>query len=288
MSRTILVAGASGALGRRVARLLAAGGWRVRAMARDAARLAPLGDAAAETAIVPRLTPRALAGALDGVDAVFSCLGANVLPDPRLGWRGFRAVDRDLNRMLVAAAVAARVEKLTYVSVYHTDALRGLGYIRAHEDVVDAMRSSGLAWSVVRPTGFYSAIGSFVGMARRGRLPGFGRPDARTNPIHDDDLAAVCAAAVDGDATEIAAGGPEVLTRRQMAELAFAAVGRPPRLLPLPSWLMRAAAFAMYPFLPRVADLMAFFNAIGGVDLVAPAHGTRTLGAYFRDVAAAA
>ena len=72
-----------------------------------------------------------------------------------------------------------------------------------------------------------------------------------------------------------------------MSELAFAAVGRPPKVLRLPSWLMRSAAFALYPFLPRVADLMAFFNAIGGIDLVAPAHGSHTLGAYFQDVAAA-
>jgi uncharacterized protein YbjT (DUF2867 family) len=288
MSRTILVAGASGALGRRVAQLLRDRGWRVRALGRSADRLRALGDIVAEPVVVPRLTPRALAPAVDGVDAVFSTLGANVLPDARLGWRGFRAVDRDLNRVLVAAAAAAGVRKMTYVSVYYnSDTLRRLGYVRAHEEVVDAMRASGMAWSVVRPTGFFSAIGSFVAMARRGRLPAFGRPEARTNPIHDDDLAAVCADAVDGDATEIAAGGPEVVTRHQMGELAFAALGLPPRFLRLPSWLMRTASLALYPVLPRVADLLGFFNAVGAVDLIAPAHGTRTLGAYFKELAQA-
>jgi uncharacterized protein YbjT (DUF2867 family) len=285
MSRTILLAGASGALGRRVAQLLHDRGWRIRALGRSADRLRSLGPVA-EPAVVPRLTPRALAPALEGVDAVFSALGASVLPDPRLGWRGFRAVDRDLNRMLVAAAAAAGARKMTYVSVYHnSDTLRRLGYVRAHEDVVDSMRKSGMAWSVVRPTGFFSAIGSFVAMARRGRLPTFGRPDARTNPIHDDDLAAVCADAVDGDATEIDAGGPEIVTRHEMGELAFAALGTAPRFMRMPSWLMRTAAVTLYPFLPRVADLLGFFNAVGAVDLVAPAHGTRTLGAYFKELA---
>jgi uncharacterized protein YbjT (DUF2867 family) len=281
MPRTILVAGASGALGRRVIPRLAAAGWRVRALGRDARRLAALGADVAEPVVAPRLGPRAFAEAVDGVEAVFSCLGANVLPDPRLGWRGFRAVDRDLNLGLLAAAARAGVKKMTYVSVHHVDGMRRLGYVRAHEEVVDALRASGLSWSVVRPTGFFSAIGSFVDMARRGRMPRFGRPGARTNPIHDDDLADVCAAAVDGDAAEVAVGGPEVLTRGAMAELAFAAIGAPPRYLPLPSWLMRSAALALRPLLPRVADLLAFFDTVGGIDLVAPAHGTRRLGDYF-------
>lgn len=277
MAKTILVAGASGALGRRVVPRLTAAGWRVRALGRDASRL-PDG---VEKVVAPRLDARAFAAAVDGADAVFSCLGANVLPDPRFGWRGFNAIDRDLNVALVGAAARAGVKKVTYVSVHHTDAMRCLGYVRAHEAVVDALRASRLSWSVVRPTGFFSAIGSFVDMARRGRMPRFGRPDARTNPIHDDDLADVCAEAVDGDAAEVPVGGPEVLTRGQMADLAFAAVGAPPRYLSMPSWLMRAAALALKPVLPRVADLLAFFNTIAGLDLIAPARGTRRLGEYF-------
>jgi uncharacterized protein YbjT (DUF2867 family) len=282
MERTILVAGASGALGRRVVKLLAARDWRVRALTRDPRRLTSLGSAVAEVA-----DARALDRAVAGAEAVFSCLGAPVLPDPRFGWRGFRGVDLPINRALVGAAARAGVKKVTYVSCFHDVAMRRLAYIDAHEGVVDAMRASGLAWSVVRPTGFFSAIGSFLDMARTGPLPQFGRPEARTNPIHDDDLADICVEAVHGDVQEIDAGGPEVLSRGEMAELAFAALGKTPRYRRVPSWLMRAAAWILRPLHPRVADLLAFFNTIAARDLIAPLHGTRRLGSYLTERAAA-
>src|SRR5262245_65190191 len=111
---------------------------------------------------------------------------------PGLGWRGFRGVDWPLNRNLVDAAVAAGAKKLVYVSAHHTPEMRRLAYIDGHERVVDHLRGTRLAWTVVRPTGFYSALGIFVDMARRGSMAAFGRPEAKTNPIHDGDLALLC------------------------------------------------------------------------------------------------
>jgi uncharacterized protein YbjT (DUF2867 family) len=284
--KTVLVAGASGALGREVVRLLGARGARVRAMTRDPARAAGLG---VETVVADARDRRTLAPALAGVDTVFSSLGASPLPDPKLGWRGFRGVDWPLNRNLVEAAAAAGAERFIYVSAHHTPDMRALAYIDAHERVVDLLGRGGLAWSVVRPTGFFSAIGSFIDMARRGRLPVFGRPDARTNPIHDADLAEVCVdAALDPVAPrEIPAGGPEVLTRARMIELVFEALGSPPRTRRLPLWAMRAGALAMKPIFPRIADCLAFFAHVTSHDLIAPAFGRRTLGAYFQERARA-
>ncbi len=284
MPRTVLIAGASGALGRRVARLLHDGGWRVRALARDPARLVPLGDCVDEAARFGDGLDAAVAGA----DVVFSCLGASVLPGLGAGWRGFRGVDLPINRALVDAAARARVARFTYVSCHHTPELRRLAYVAAHEGVVDALRASSLDWSVVRPTGFFSAIGAaFVDMAKRGVIPAFGRPDARTNPIHDDDLAAVCVEAIGGNDQEIAVGGPEVVTRRQMGELAFAAVGKPARFVRVPAFLMGLGAFLLRPFHPRNADLFEFFGKISQIDLIAPARGSLRLAPYIEERAAA-
>jgi uncharacterized protein YbjT (DUF2867 family) len=282
MPGTILVAGASGALGREVVRLCTAGGWKVRAMTRDASRTRGLGDGV--TTVVADARDRAsLPAAVDGVDAVFSSLGASPIPDPRLGWRGFRGVDWPLNKNLVEAAAQANVKKLVYVSAHHTPEMRSLAYIDAHERVVDLLRGTKIDWSVVRPTGFFSAIGSFIDMARKGPLPTFGRPEARSNPIHDADLAEVCVEALAGDTREIAVGGPEVLTRQRMSELVFEALGREPRLRRIPVWLMRTAAFFMKPLLPRIADCLWFFTDVTSRDLIAPARGTRRIGDYFKE-----
>jgi uncharacterized protein YbjT (DUF2867 family) len=162
--------------------------------------------------------------------------------------------------------------------------MRRLAYIDGHERVVDHLRAlpGRLEWSVVRPTGFFSAIGSFLDMARRGPLPSFGVPEARTNPIDDGDLAEICVDALDGDAREVPAGGPEILTRRRMGELAFEALGLPVRVRRLPGWAMRTAALTLRPLLPRISDCVSFFLDVSSRDLVAPARGRRTLAPYFQ------
>jgi uncharacterized protein YbjT (DUF2867 family) len=286
MSRTILVAGASGALGREIVRILAARGDRVRAIGRDPGRLAKLQGPGVETMVANASDPIALAPALEGVESVISALGNSTLPSLGLGWRGFGAVDTRLNVNLVDAARGAGAKKFVYVSVHHTPEMRRVAYIDAHERVVDHMRASGLEWAAVRPTGFFSAIGSFVDMAKKGLLPAFGEGGLRTNPIHDIDLAQICVEALDGDEREIPCGGPDALSRRRMAEMAFEALGRPVRTLHMPAWVLRLNGMLLRPFHPRIAQLMSFFAALATRELLAPARGTRGLAAYFKERAA--
>ena len=183
MSRTILVAGASGALGSEIVRLLLARGDRVRALGRDASRLARLRAAGVETVVADAADAAALRPAVDGVDAVISSLGASTLPSPSLGWRGFGAVDLKKNRNLVDAAKAAGAKKMVYVSVFHDPDMRRGAYVDAHERVVDHLRGSGLAWSEVRPTGFFSAVGTFVDMAKNVGLPPIVVRSTRTKEV---------------------------------------------------------------------------------------------------------
>jgi uncharacterized protein YbjT (DUF2867 family) len=286
----VLVAGASGALGRAVAASALARGWQVRAMVRDPARLpAELAPRLAGVVVADARDRAAVDRAVAGCDAVFSCVGASVLPSLGRGWRGFGAVDWPSNRTLIDAAKGAGVGRFVYVSVFHTDGMRRLAYVDAHERVVDHLRASGLAHAVIRPTGFFSAIAaSYVDLARKGKLPEIGGGAVKTNPIADEDLAEVCAdglGAVD-PALELPCGGPEVLTRRQMGELAFAAIGKPPRFRGLPAGLMRAAMWLGRPFHPRITQFFSFIATISTQDLIAPAHGRRRLGDAFVEYAA--
>jgi uncharacterized protein YbjT (DUF2867 family) len=157
--------------------------------------------------------------------------------------------------------------------------MRHLAYIDAHERVVDHLRATGIGFGVIRPTGFHSAISEFVDLARKGKLPEIGTGATRTNPIADDDLADVCADALDaGDAAlEVDCGGPETMTRREMAEGAFAALGRPPRIRSLPAGPLRLATWLGRPFHPRITQFLRFLVEISTRDLIAPAHGTRRL-----------
>src|SRR5687768_15677366 len=105
--RLVLVAGATGRLGLEVVRECKARGYRVRALGRSIERLQALSGLADELCAGNALRPETLPAAVRGVDVVFSCLGASVIPMPQYGWQTFTRVDWPANRNLVAAAVAA-------------------------------------------------------------------------------------------------------------------------------------------------------------------------------------
>jgi uncharacterized protein YbjT (DUF2867 family) len=285
--RKVLVAGATGALGRHVAAALAGRGWTVRALARDGERAKKV-PGVAEVHVGDALDRSSMAGAFDGVDVAFSCVGASIDPSPFKGWSSYLSVDLPANVNLIDAAKAAGVGRFVYVSLYCDDAMRAaLRYVDAHERVVDHLRASGLDGRVLRPTGFFSAFGMLFDLAKGGAAPLMGDGTARSNPIHDIDLADACADAVEGHTpAELSLGGPEVLTRREAIDLAFAALGRPPRVGAMPVGMVGAMCTLMRPFFPRAADITRFVAHVSAHDCVAPARGSRTLAAYYRERAA--
>lgn len=276
----LAVAGGTGALGRRVIDRALAAGHSVQLLTRDAARI-PADLRGRVTPVVgDARDERTAAELVRGADIVFSCAGASVMMERGRGWRGYGAVDTPVNAALIDAAVAGGRPRFVYVSVFHTPAMRRLAYVDAHERVVEHIVASGLPHGIVRPTGFYSAVAaSYLGMAKKGTLPEIGDGSARTNPIGDDDLAALCMSAIESDqrALTIDAGGPEVVTRHQIAEMAFAAAGTEPRFRHVPPWLGRLGAAFLRPLHPRIGQFAAFIAAISTLDLVAPAHGRERL-----------
>ncbi|MEW5852202.1 MAG: SDR family oxidoreductase [Myxococcota bacterium] len=287
MGDLILVAGCTGVLGRHVVKLLQARGHRVRALTRDKSRLGSLGFTPDEVHEADALDPARLTGACDGVTRVFSCLGASVQPLPRLGRATFSQVDWPANRNLVDEAKRAGVSRMVYVSVHGGQQARGLDYMDAHERVVEHLQASGLDHGVVRPTGFFSALESLLEMAQGGTAPLMGGGTTRSNPIHDEELAAACVEMVEGREREVEVGGPEVLTRKQMVELAFAALGKPPKFRHVPLGVARMGSTLMKPFHPRLADLGLFYAYLHAHDGVAPLRGQKTLGNHLKERARA-
>jgi uncharacterized protein YbjT (DUF2867 family) len=258
----VLVLGARGSLGRLVCAELVARGHRTRTVSRPEAR-----DA------------EALTKAASGAEAIINCAGASMQLGLGHGWRGYRAVDTPIG---IAAATAARRVgvRLVYVGVHHSPAMAHCAYIDAHERVVHAMTE--LDGVVVRATGFFSAFASFLPMARRGLLVDVGRGRTRTNPIDEHDLAAIVAEAAFGDGPrEIAAGGPQVMTRAEIFETIIAAANRRVRVMRLPVWLGDASAAVLRVVHPRIGQLGRFAAQLARHDAIAPALGTRALTEYF-------
>jgi uncharacterized protein YbjT (DUF2867 family) len=282
----VLVAGASGLIGREVVKLLVEAGHGVRTLSQNKERAERLRSLTNDVWVADATAGGSLRGVCEGIDVVVSALGAPVLPGAGTR-RSFGDVDRAANERLLAEAKSAGVRRFVYVGVYTTPAYADTAYVRAHAEVERQIRDSGLEHGFVRTTGVFGALAELVAMARKGPVPLIGDGSARTNPVHELDVAeSVLRAALAPGSTEVEFGGPETLTRRRIAELAFHACGKAPRLLALPIWLMRVIAWFYGLVNRRMSELLAFVIPVSTTDCVAAPGGTRKLGAYFEEVAA--
>ncbi len=277
-AKHVLVAGITSRLGRSVALELLRRGHRVRGLSRKSPTDLP-SSVELVSADCLRAEPTE---ACDGVTHVFSCVGASVQPDLRLGRASFPRFDLPANLSLLRAAEAAGAQHFTYVSVAGAEHTRHLAYVDAHERVAEAVQRSTLASCIVRPTGFFSALEAMLPMAKRGVVPLMGNGEAVTNPIADEDLAIVCADGIEGGFSEREVGGPETLSRRRIAELAFEAWDKAPRTPALPVFFTKLSGYLLRPVNPRVADLMHFYAHVMTHDCVAQSAGQRSLANHFR------
>jgi uncharacterized protein YbjT (DUF2867 family) len=278
--KRVLVAGSTGYLGGFVVRELKARGHFVRALARTPEKLAPVRGSIDEIVRAEVTEPQTLGQVCAGIDVVFSSIGITRQKDGLT----FRDVDYQGNMNLLRAAIKAGVEKFIYVSVFNGPNLTHLEIVKAHEDFVDHLKQSGIGYTVIRPTGYFSDMGSFLDMARKGRVFLIGRGHNRTNPIHGADLAVSCVDALEGKRRQINLGGPDVLTYRQIAGLAFEVLKRPVRVCSVPVWLMRLTIAVVWAFSRHQGELLAFFTAMMTGEIVAPKTGDQTLRAHFHDL----
>jgi uncharacterized protein YbjT (DUF2867 family) len=180
--------------------------------------------------------------------------------------------------------VRAGVERFAYVATAGIELprLRRTVYVDAHERVVDHLRRSPLRATIIRPTGFFSSYLELLEAARRGPVPLPAGGRYRENAISEADLASASATALEDGMEELTIGGPEAHTRREHAELAFAALGRRPRTVSVPAWLARMLIAPLRLVDRRRHDMLAFVIAIQLENVIAPAAGSDRLEDFLR------
>lgn len=263
---TILLAGAGGQVGRRVRVLLEQSGHQVRAITgRD---LTPPGSAH---------------GLATACQAIVSCAGASV-STANHDKRPYSLVDTAIHRNLILEAKRAAIRRFVYLSVHVEPHYAACRYILAHESVRAMLVDGEMDFTVIRPTGIHSAFADLLPFARRGVLPLIASGEARTNPIHPQDVAGILVRYLEAGPKDFACGGPEVLTRRQINEIIARAAQRPNPFMPkLPGALVRLEAKAIGLFHPRLAELIEFFSYAAVADCIAPSVGTRSMKSYFEE-----
>ena len=278
--KRVLLAGASGTIGTAIAGDLKERGYWVRGLTRHASSVTADVD---EIFVGDLLQSDTLEAAVDGVDLVVSAAGAPPgFVGPRAGRYSFPSIDDFGNRTLLNTAYAAKIRRFAYLSVFG-GRFMGSEYIRSHESFVAALKTSGMRYHVVRTTPVFSSFDGMLKKARKGKLRVIGGGSALLNPIHRDDLAVAFVDAVEARDAEIDVGGPEVFTRREIAELAIEAWGKEPKVRSLP---LALAAYWSRLSLFRGGHnkhVSAAITASAHTDLVASETGVRLLSDYFAE-----
>ena len=222
--------------------------------------------------------PETLKGCCSGIDTVISTVGITRQKDGLT----YMDVDYQANLNLLNEARESGVRKFIYVSVLNGDNLRHMQICDAKERFVEQLEKSGLDYCVVRPNGFFSDMSEFFFMAQKGRIYIFGSGDQKTNPIHGEDLAAVCVDAIEGPKQAIKVGGPETLTYNEIARIAFEVAGTEPKITRIPNWVRTTLLWLI-----RVSTNSKFYGpvefylTVTAIDMIAPEYGTHRLRDHF-------
>ncbi len=239
----ILVTGASGQLGDRVARRLLEGGGQVRAVSRTPGRLAPLEALGAQVVAGDLLNPAWMPQALDGVTGLVIA-SHGVYPPSRTNHPG--TVDGLATRRLIDEAARAGKPHVIHVSV--AGAARGEHAVaRVKFDTERHLAASDLPFTVLRPTVFIeNHVLTLLAEPARKRAPVIflGRGTAPINWVSADDVAGVAVRALRdpgmrGRALEI--GGPDEMSRLQALQVVDRVLGTRSRRRHIPAGVLRAA-----------------------------------------------
>lgn len=237
----ILLTGASGFIGRRLASALAAAGHVVVEGRRDA----PEGSRTTRVDFTHDLEVEVWLPKLAGVDAVINAVG--ILRER--GDQTFERIHTLAPKALFGACAAAGVRRIVQISALGADngTTRYFTSKRAADEYLSTLP---LAWTIVQPALVFGPGGTsaklFTMLASLPLIPVPGRGRQGVQPIHIDDLVAAIVSLLARSETHqqrIALTGPQPLQLRELLVRLRAALrlGQG-HILPVPMWLMRAGA----------------------------------------------
>ena len=234
-SASVAITGAFSYTGKYTTQLLLGRGYRVRTLTYHPARENPFGESV-QVFSYNFDHPDQLRESLRGASALINTYWVRF---PH-GESTFETAVQN-TRTLIAAARDAGVKRIVHVSIANPSLESRLGYYKGKAQLEQAVIDSGLSYAIVRPTVIFGVedilINNIAWFLRR--FPVFGIPgDGRyaIRPIYVEDMARLLADAVDQSGnTVLDAVGPETFAFEELVRLIAGKVGRPARLLHMPT-----------------------------------------------------
>ncbi|MBD2480902.1 SDR family oxidoreductase [Planktothrix sp. FACHB-1365] len=150
---TLLIVGATGTLGRQVARRALDEGYTVRCLARSYRRAAFLKEWGAELVPGDLCEPESLKAALEGVTAVIDA--ATARPTDSLG---IKQVDWEGKVALIQAAAQAGVQRFVFFSFLDAEKYPQVPLLEIKRCTELFLAESGLKYTILRPCGFFQGL----------------------------------------------------------------------------------------------------------------------------------
>lgn len=296
----ILVTGAAGFAGSRIIAQLVEQGAQPRALVRATAQAtARLPRQGVEVVIGDTTRPETLRAAMAGVETIIHA--AFVTADRKQG-PGVNYYETNVTgtRNLLAAAREAGVKRIIEVGGLGTQPSAPGSYMETRYLADEAIKSSGLAWSILGPSiQFGAGAAFFKGLADLIRqapifTPVVGSGKQRFQPIWVEDVATcilkMAQEPANYDSKVIEVGGPEIFTYNEILDMLMQALGKSRIKLPTPRSLVAIGAGVMAavlpkpPITPAAIELFAFENTTA-LDAVSFNFGFQPLSlrAYLRE-----
>jgi len=270
----VLITGATGLVGIHTCRELSKNGWQLRALIRDPAKAAMvLGQLPVEFRVGDVRDASSLRSSLNGCGAVVHLAAIAIeKKTEKYGETNTAATER-----IISAARAEGVQRIIFMSQNGADSRSKFPFLHSKGVAQDSVKTSGLRWTVLRPSVIFGPEDQFVNVLGRlirltpkvFPLPGGGK--ARFQPIAVDDVARVIRLSLEKKETvhqSYDLGGPAQLTLKDMTERILTAMGTTRKLVPVSVKVLRPiVALAQRlipnpPVTPGLLDLLALDNTV--------------------------
>ncbi len=291
--KTVLIVGATGYIGSAVVAESVRRGYHTIAVTRSTPKDGQFPGA--EVVLADVTDPAGIAEVFNRkIDVVISCLGCHSGTA-----RDFFRIDYEVTLDILNAAIANGATQfilLSAICVRQPELPLQLAKLKME----DALMRSGINYTIVRPTAYFWVFDVQTPMILKGasgKLIGGGEM-AEHNPIAKEDLAEFMVGSIDNEERRdrvFVIGGPDVpdniISSKKSMEMLFEALGKPPKMVSLPAWLLVFAIrlTGLFGLFFRKSSVVSEFLKIiyyyDTNDMRAPGYGSITFKQYVNDMA---
>jgi uncharacterized protein YbjT (DUF2867 family) len=277
----VLLFGASGNLGKEIAKEVKQQSYDLTVVVRNKNKAEHLTNVTSKYIITYITKQTELTNICNGYDIVISSLGKSVSPNDK-SKASFYDIDFISNSFILEEAKRSGIKKFVYVSALHSEKFQHLEYFKVHHDFSEKLRLSGINYSIIKPTAFFSAFIDLIEMAKKGRLINIMPGDKRTNPVYEGDLAKICVDSIKENNIIIEAGGKKIYTRKELNEIIQKEVNPSGKLKNIPISVLKFSLPTIKMFNKNLYAKLAFFIEVIQHDLIAPPIGQMKFKDYIK------